>query len=405
MTLWLILTIMTSAAAVLVSAPFVRRFDQRRARAANDVEVYRDQLKEVEREATLGVIDADQAESARVEIKRRLLAADRADGPALPGLAAEERKFAVIAVSGMVILGSVGLYAVTGNPDLRSSGGARRAPSAIPRELSMLESFAEATQAPTFENQRQQRPQTGLPPVDEMIRFSEASEAYAKAIELDPNIAEIRSARIDALVKSADGIVTPDAKRAIEETLKLDPKDTGARFFKGLAKEQEGNRTSALTDWVELLKDANPDEPWVPEVKSRVVSLERDLGIDVAARPDMPKPAAAGGLLETLRAQGRPQMSQAIEKGPTLEDVQVAEAMPPADRSAMIRDMVDGLANRLETSPRDADGWIKLIRSRMVLGETELAKQALARGLEVFAEDKQQRDRIGAAAQQLGLNQ
>jgi cytochrome c-type biogenesis protein CcmH len=118
----------------------------------------------------------------------------------------------------------------------------------------------------------------------------------------------------------------------------------------------------------------------------------------------MTKPATAGGLLETLRAQGRPQMSQANEKGPTLEDVQVAEAMPPVDRSAMIRGMVDGLANRLETSPRDADGWIKLIRSRMVLGETELAKQALARGLEVFAEDKQQRDRIGAAAQQLGLN-
>ena len=433
MTLWLILTIMTSAAAVLVSAPFVRRFDQRRARAANEVEVYRDQLKEVEREATLGVIDADQAESARVEIKRRLLAADRADGPALPGLAAEERKFAVIAVSGMVILGSVGLYAVTGNPDLPSSSGARRASSAIPRELSILESFAEATQPSTSENQRQQRPQTGLPPVDEMIqrlaarllrnpkdaegwrtlgwsyantgRFSEATEAYAKAIELDPNIAEIRSARIDALVKSAGGIVTTDAKRAIEDTLKLDPKDTRARFFKGLAKEQEGDRTSALTDWVELIKDANPDEPWVPEVKSKIISLERDLGIDLAARPDMPKPAAAGGLLETLRAQGRPQMSQAIEKGPTLEDVQVAEAMPPADRSAMIRGMVDGLANRLETSPRDADGWIKLIRSRMVLGETELARQALARGLEVFAEDKQQRDRIDAAAQQLGLNQ
>jgi cytochrome c-type biogenesis protein CcmH len=303
MTLWLILTIMTSAAAVLVSAPFVRRFDQRRVRAANDVEVYRDQWKEVECEAMLGVIDADQAESARVEIKLRLLAADRADGPALPGLAAEERKFAVIAVSGMVILGSVGLYAVTGNPDLPSSSGARRAPSAIPRELSILESFAEATQASTSENQRQRRPQTGLPPVDEMIqrlaarllrnpkdaegwrtlgwsyastgRFSEASEAYAKAIELSPNIAEIRSARIDALVKSADGIVTTDAKRAIEEALKLDPKDTRARFFKGLAKEQEGNRTSALTDWVELLKDANTNEPWVQEDKRRVVSIER----------------------------------------------------------------------------------------------------------------------------------
>jgi cytochrome c-type biogenesis protein CcmH len=433
MNLWLILTIMISAAAVLVSAPFIRRFDQRRVSAASNVDTYRDQLKEVEHEAAQGVIDADQAESARVEIKRRLLAADRADRPAQPGLSAEERKFAVIAVSGMVILGSVGLYAVTGNPDLPSSDGAQRASSAIAREPSILESFAETTQAPASKNQRQQRPQTGVPPVDEMIqrlaarllrnpkdaegwrtlgwsyastgRFSEASEAYAKAIELSPNDAEISSARIEALVKSADGIVTTDAKRAIEDTLTLDPKDTRARFFRGLAKEQEGDRTSALTDWVELLKDANPGEPWVPEVKGKVVSLERDLGIDPAAHPDVPNPATAGGLLETLRAQGRPQMSQAIEKGPTPEDVQFAEAMPSADRSAMIRGMVDGLANRLEKSPRDADGWIKLIRSRMVLGETKLARQALVRGIEVFAEDKPQRDRIGAAAQQLGLNQ
>jgi cytochrome c-type biogenesis protein CcmH len=69
----------------------------------------------------------------------------------------------------------------------------------------------------------------------------------------------------------------------------------------------------------------------------------------------------------------------------------------------MIQGMVDGLASRLEQSPRDPDGWIKLIRSRMVLGEAELAKQALARGLEVFADDKPQRDRIIAAAQQFGL--
>jgi cytochrome c-type biogenesis protein CcmH len=67
--------------------------------------------------------------------------------------------------------------------------------------------------------------------------------------------------------------------------------------------------------------------------------------------------------------------------------------------------MVEGLANRLERSPRDADGWIKLIRSRIVLGESELAKQALARGLNVFADDAGERDRIAAAAQQLGLNQ
>jgi cytochrome c-type biogenesis protein CcmH len=77
--------------------------------------------------------------------------------------------------------------------------------------------------------------------------------------------------------------------------------------------------------------------------------------------------------------------------------------MPPADRLVMIRGMVDGLAKRLEQSPRDADGWIKLIRSRMVLGETELAKQALESGLEAFDEGSPERDQIAAAALKLGL--
>ena len=79
--------------------------------------------------------------------------------------------------------------------------------------------------------------------------------------------------------------------------------------------------------------------------------------------------------------------------------------MEPADRSAMIRGVVDCLANRLEKSPHDADGWIKLIQSRMVLGETELARQALARGIEAFTDDNQQRARIVTAAQKLGLSQ
>ncbi|HKD28947.1 MAG TPA: c-type cytochrome biogenesis protein CcmI [Xanthobacteraceae bacterium] len=432
MTLWLVLTIMTSVAAVLVSAPFIRRFGRPYAASTGNVEVYRDQLKELENEVRHGLIEDTQAETARIEIKRRALAAERTEGPVKPNLSSDERIFAAIGVAGVVVLGSVGLYAATGNPDLpsvRGSGTAPRAASAFAGEPSTLESLAAAGQSPADEDQRQPRLQTGLPPVDEMIRrlaarlvqnpndvagwrtlgwsyasvghFSEAAEAYAKAIELSPGAAEIRSARIEALVKSADGLVTVEARNAIEETLAVDPKDARARFFKGLAKEQDGDKTSALADWTELVKDVNSDDLLAADLKNRISGLERDLGM-VAARPAPSKPGTAGGLLEALR---RPQqLSGASERGPSQADVRAAEAMLPGDRAAMIQSMVDGLASRLEQSPRDADGWIKLIRSRMVLGETELAQRALTRGLDVFADDKQERDRIAAAAQQLGLS-
>jgi cytochrome c-type biogenesis protein CcmH len=434
MTLWLVLTIMISGAAVLVSAPFIRRLDRPQPGLVGDMEVYRDQLKEVENELRQGMIDDPQAETARVEIKRRALAADRMEQSASPKLSQDERNFVVMGVTGIVVLGAVGLYAVTGNPDLPSmpgSGATSRATSAFTREPLTLERLAAATQSPADGDQREPRLQTGLPSVDEMIRrlaarlvqnpndaagwrtlgwsyasighYSEAAEAYAKAIELSPGQAEIRSARIEVLIRSADGAVTADARNAIEETLRVDPKDARARFFKGLAEEQHGDKTSALAEWTELLKDVNSDEPWVADLKDRISELDRDTGVD-AARRGPSKPGMAGGLLEALRTSRAPQISRAIEKGPSQEDVRAAEAMPPGDRAAMIQSMVDGLAGRLEQSPRDADGWIKLIRSRTVLGQNELAKRALARGLEVFADDKQQRDRIAAAAQELGLS-
>ena len=83
--------------------------------------------------------------------------------------------------------------------------------------------------------------------------------------------------------------------------------------------------------------------------------------------------------------------------------MQAADTMSPTDRSAMISGMVDRLADRLERSPRDADGWLRLIRARIVLGESDLAKQALGRSLEVFSDDAAERDRITASARQLGL--
>jgi cytochrome c-type biogenesis protein CcmH len=134
------------------------------------------------------------------------------------------------------------------------------------------------------------------------------------------------------------------------------------------------------------------------------------MGIDGGAPAAGVKPAMVAARPGPARAQDEDQDGArapraAAEKGPSPQDVQAADAMPPTDRAAMIRGMVDGLASRLERSPRDADGWIRLIRSRAVLGEVELAKQALARGLAAFAADAPERNRIAAAAQELGVGQ
>ena len=89
--------------------------------------------------------------------------------------------------------------------------------------------------------------------------------------------------------------------------------------------------------------------------------------------------------------------------GPSVEKNTRSEAMPPRGYDAVVRSMVDGLADRLESSPRDVEGWTRLMRSRVVLGEREVAAKALRKALEVFKDDSAATGKITAAAIELGL--
>ena len=430
MTLWITLTIMIAAAAILVAAPLLRRLDERQA-VAGELEVYRDQFKEVEREAAEGLIDAGEAETAGVEIKRRMLNEQAAKKSDSEPLSHRERRFAVIAVAAIVVLGSVGLYAVTGRPELPSAEASVRGTEAQASDA--VEQLAAATRGmtetfPASPSAPSGQPQGGLAPVDVMIErlaqrlrenssdtegwrmlgwsyfstghFAQAAAAYARAIELSPDVASLRSSRGEALVSAADGVVTGEARTGFEEALRLDPKDPRARFFMGLAKAQSGDKVSALDDWIAILNEADPNEPWMSDLIQRATDIGRELGVDLSKRLPQSRIVASDSPKPRLEPADRARTGQ---PGPSAEDVRSAEAMPPARRLAMIRDMVDRLAQRLEQQPRDIEGWIKLMRSRLVLGEPEAAKQAFERALATFDDTPKEQDRIAAAARDLGL--
>jgi cytochrome c-type biogenesis protein CcmH len=471
MTLWLVLTVMIAVAAVLVSTPFIRRYERSRLETAGHLAVYRDQLNAIDSEAAQGLIDEAQAESARLEIKRKVLAADRADEPARPALGPAERKFALTAVTAIVTFGSILLYAVVGSPELPSASPAQARmeqplgprltlstpPSTEPAARPALSTppSTEPAARPALSTppntepaarlalstapstgpaapQSPAQPPTALPSVEEMTQrlqaklqrnpedvegwrmlgwayfniehYADAADAYSKAIELRPDAAEYRSARGEALVREADGTVSAAAKTDFEEALKLDAKDARARFFIGLAKQQSGDKAAALSDWSTLLTEANPTEPWFADLRQRVAELQRELGDQGAALPSPAPKLSADAMRDFLQSEKSKKPPAETNRGPSAEDIRNAQAMAPQDRTAMIRGMVDGLANRLEQQPRDAEGWIKLIRSRVVLGDTELANKSLEQALTIFREDGPERTRIVDAARQLGLN-
>lgn len=439
MTLWIIQTVMIAAAAVLIAAPFIRKFERSRLTVSGDVAVYRDQLKEVETELSQGLIDQVQAEGALVEINRRILAAGRADTNQDASLTPSERNFAVTAVTAIVIFGSIALYAVVGSPELPSAARANGdQPSAASNNAPGMRSTAPddpvqrlATATTGASNSpSSNQAQTGLPPVEEMIqrvqarlqrnpqdtegwrllgwslfnveRFTDAAQAYSKAVELRPEIAEYRSARGESRVREADGTVTPDARKDFDEAIRLDPRDSRARFFVGLAKEQDGDKAGAIADWSAVIADADPNEPWLSDLRQRLADLRGETG---AAGSAAPAPAAPKLSSDAMQEFLQSEKAKSDAAGPRPEDVRNAEKMAPQDRMAMIRGMVEGLATRLAQSPRDADGWIKLIRSRVVLGDAEQARQSLRQALETFPEDGPERTRIVDAAKQLGLEQ
>lgn len=214
-----------------------------------------------------------------------------------------------------------------------------------------------------------------------------SAAAYRRAALIEPENAENWSSLGEAL-QSASTDVPPEAAAAFERALKIDATDPRARYFLAVQKDIKGEHEAAVTDWIALLKDTPPGAPWEVDLRRTIQQVADKHKIAIADR--MPAPvqiaAATGGI-----------------PGPTPEQLAAASAIPPGEQSEMARGMVDRLANRLKTNPKDGDGWMRLMRARMVLGEPDAANTALRSGLAAFQGDATTQASLKRAAQELGV--
>lgn len=234
----------------------------------------------------------------------------------------------------------------------------------------------------------------------ETQKFAESATAMKRATTLDPDNPEYWSMLGEALVMASDGQqVPPDAAAAFRNALKHDAKDARARYFLAVQKDISGDHKGAINDWFALLADTPADAPYAADIRRVIGQVAEKEGIDVAARLARATPAAPTGGITT----DGPAVATAAIPGPSREQMKDAAALPPGQQEAMIANMVDGLDKRLQANPNDANGWIMLIRSRMQLGQTVQAKQALDRGLQAFKNDGAEAKRIREAAAALGV--
>jgi cytochrome c-type biogenesis protein CcmH/NrfG len=230
-----------------------------------------------------------------------------------------------------------------------------------------------------------------------------AAEAYARAVALEPQSADLKSAYGEAMVAAENGTVTPKASESFNAALALEAKNAKARYFLALALEQTGKKQEALEAWLSLLAEPIDDEPWVTDLRQRSQSLARELGVAQKAEPLLAAQTAGEGA-GRLAATGSEAKKNPGAPAVTAAEMRLAQALPADRQQAMIRSMVSSLADRLESTPRDEEGWMRLIHSRVVLGEEGAAREALARALAVFADDASAGGRIAAAAKELGLS-
>jgi cytochrome c-type biogenesis protein CcmH len=370
--LFVILALLTAIVLYGLLRPLIGRRADDPAREAFDAAVYRDQLAEIESDRARGLIGETEAEAARLEIARRLLAAD--DGKQAPhhNKSSFPAKAAIVAVAIMLPVAALGLYLTYGSPRLPDQPLAARLQD--PGNEQNLAALVARVEAHLREHPEEGEGWEVIAPVYMgWRRYGDAAQAYAQAIRLLGPSAKRLSGQGQALVLKNDGVVTEEARRALEQALALDATLLEPRILLTIAKEQDGNITAAVEDW-RALREKQDNEQWRGMVDQRIEEAE-------------------------ARLAGRP----GVEPGPSQSDIAAAENMSPADRQAMVERMVQGLATRLAQQGDDLPGWLRLVRAYTVLDRKEEAQAALARAKSQFSGNTQAIEQLDALAAELGL--
>lgn len=210
-------------------------------------------------------------------------------------------------------------------------------------------------------------------------RFADAARAYEHATGLNDDDASLWSALGEARVMASEhDPMPPAASTAFDKALALDPADPRARYFRAVRQDLEGDHEAAIASWLKLLGDTPADAPWHDDLVRTIEQVGKIHRIDVTARiAAVDKANTANKALSLAPAQSMPKAVQGIP-GPSEQDLARASAMRPSEQQAMAEGMVASLAQRLRSDPSNLDGWVMMIRSRVMLDQRDLAARALA---------------------------
>lgn len=405
---WIIAAAAALGIAALLAQALLRGQRETGPSSQYDLKVYRDQLREIDRDRARGTIAEAEADRLRTEVSRRILAADASGRVDARKSGTTGPRTVIAALIALVLLGGTSaLYLKLGAPgygdmprDARMAAASERRanrPSQAEAEASLpldLPSDAPAEYEALVTRLRaavQERPDD-LQGLTLLARSEAALGNYAASYAAQQRILDLKgdeaTARdyadlADMMVLAAGGYVSPEAETALDEVMRRDPESGVARYYGGLMMAQIGRPDAAFRLWDQLLREGPQDAAWIAPIRDQIADLALRAGVN-----DYTPPEPATGLA-----------------GPSAEDIANAQSMSDEERAEMIRGMVSRLGNRLATQGGTPEEWARLISAMATLGDTDQAGSVWAEARMVFATSPESLATVNEAAARAGLAQ
>lgn len=375
--------------------------------AVSEVDIYREQLAEVERDLERGVLDTSEAERTRTEITRRLLAVDKAGSQQTGDAPILASRMTSVLFGIVVVALSGGLYLYVGAPgaqDLplkaRIAAGdeirANRMSQAEAEELAQAMPRPEIdAPADYLEMVQQLRDIVPTRPEDQagwrlLARHEAALTNYAAAAAAQAHLVDLVGAQVqitdlerlaDYMVAATAGLVTPEAEAVSRQILERDTDNIAARYYLGLLYAQTDRPDVAFRLWKQVIDNGTPEQIHVELAKGQIEDAAWRAGVEY----ELPRTAAL--------------------PGPTADQIEDAANMSAEDQGNMIQGMVGRLMDRLANEGGTPEEWARLINALGVLGDTDRALAIWTEAQGVFAGNTEALTEIRAAAQSAGVAQ
>lgn len=269
MIFFVVAALLIAAALLFIVPPLWRQHGRKGVqRDRSNLEIYKDQLAELEADLANGTISQEQFEQGRIELERRLLDEVATAPGGAPAKTREDQgagRAAAVSVALFIPLLAALIYLVQGSPQaispekatVAAADGANGPGHAVTMDQiqSMVAELAQRMESNP--NDAEGWMMLGRS-YAALGRYAESTAAFERAVALVPDNADLLVDYADTLAMSSGETLEGKPKQLIERALGIDPNNQKGLWLSGTAAYDRGDYNEAIVQWEKLLASLPP---------------------------------------------------------------------------------------------------------------------------------------------------